>query len=73
MMITIWRSLNHPSEVKRDGICIYCKNTLPLKVLDIHILQECINFEIKTENKLCNFITLSLAYAIPGYFRIIYR
>ena len=24
----------------------------------MHILQECINFEIKTENKLCNFIVL---------------
>ena len=24
----------------------------------IYILQECINFEIKTENKLCNFTAL---------------
>ena len=49
---------DHPSEDKRGGICIYYKHTLPLKVLDIHILQECINFEIKIENKLCNFIVL---------------
>ena len=49
---------DHPSENKRGGVCIYYKNTLPLKVLDIHILQECINFEIKIENKLCNFIVL---------------
>ena len=49
---------DHPFENKRGGVCIYYKNTLPLKVLDIHILQECINFEIKIENKLCNFIVL---------------
>ena len=47
-----------PSEDKRGGVCIYCKYTLPLKVFDIHIVQECINFEIKIENKLCNFIVL---------------
>ena len=39
-------------------ICVYYKNTLPLKVLDIHALQEYINFQIKIENKLCNFIVL---------------
>ena len=49
---------DHPSEDKRGGICIYYKHTLPLKVLDIHILQECINFEVKIENKRCNFIVL---------------
>ena len=47
-----------PSEDKRGGVCIYCKYTLPLKVFDIHIVQECIKFEIKIENKLCNFIVL---------------
>ena len=55
---------DHPSEDKRDGVCIYYKNTLHLKVLYIYIyiyiyiLQECINFGIKIENKLCNFIVL---------------
>ena len=39
-------------------VCVYYKNTLPLHVLDIHILQECINVEIKIEKKLCNFIVL---------------
>ena len=49
---------DHPSEDKRGGICTYYKHKLPLKVLDIHILQECINFEVKIENKRCNFIVL---------------
>ena len=28
---------DHPSEDKRGGVCFYYKNTLSLKVLDIHI------------------------------------
>ena len=54
---------DHLSEDKHGGVCIYNKNTLPLKVLDIHILHECINFEIKIENKVCNFIVL---YRLPS-------
>ena len=34
------------------------KNSLPLKVPDIQLLQECINFEIKIADKICNFISL---------------
>ena len=57
---------DHPSEDKRGGVCIYYKNTLHLQLLDIHILQECINFKIKIENKLCNFIVL---YPSPSQFQ----
>ena len=32
--------------------------SLPLKILDIQLLQECINFEIKIADKTCNFIFL---------------
>ena len=49
---------DHQSEDKRGGVCIYYKNTLHLKLLDIHILQECINFKIKIENKLCKLYSL---------------
>ena len=49
---------DHPSKDKHGGVCIYYNNTLPLKVLDIHMLHECINFEIKIENKLCSCIVL---------------
>ena len=38
--------------------CIYYKNFLPLKVIDNQYLQECINFEMKIREKLCNFIVL---------------
>ena len=43
---------------QKGGVCIYFENSLPLKVLDIQLLQECINFEIKIADKTCNFISL---------------
>ena len=49
---------DHPSNVKRGGICIYYKNLLPLKVTNIQYLQECSNFEMKIGDKLCNFVAL---------------
>ena len=49
---------DHPSNTKKGGVCIYFKNSLPLKVLDIQLLQECINFEIKIADKTYNFISL---------------
>ena len=51
---------DHPSNKKRDGVCIYYKNSLPLRVLSIHYLQECINFELKIGDKLCNSISLTV-------------
>ena len=38
--------VDHPSDVKRGGVCIYYKTMLPLKVLSTNFLQECINFEV---------------------------
>ena len=49
---------DHPSNVKCGGICIYYKNFLPLKVTKIQYLQECMNFEMKIGDKLCNFVAL---------------
>ena len=43
---------DYPSNAKKGGICIYLKNSLPLRVLDIQLLQECINFEIKIADKM---------------------
>ena len=31
---------------------------LPLRILNVRYLQECINFEIKVGNKVCNLISL---------------
>ena len=37
----------HPSNTKRGGVCVYYKNTLSFKVINIKYLQKCITFEIK--------------------------
>ena len=49
---------DHPSNTKRDGVCIYYKHSLPFKLLGICYLEECINFGISFGGKLCNFISL---------------
>ena len=40
---------DHSSNTKRGGVCIYYRNPLPLKILVIHYLQECIR---------CRFVSL---------------
>ena len=49
---------DHPSNKKRGGVRIYYKSTLPLRILDISNLDECINFEVSIANKICRFIQL---------------
>ena len=49
---------DHPSNTKRGGVCIYYQNFLPLKLINIHYLNECITFEIKLGDKICNFVSL---------------
>ena len=44
--------------IKRGGVCIYYKISLPLKIKNIHDLQECLNLEIKIKDKLRTFISL---------------
>ena len=53
---------DHPSNTKPGGVCIYHRNSLPLKILNIQYLHECINFEIRIGGKLCRFISL---YHLP--------
>ena len=38
---------DHPSNTKRVGVCLYYKNYLPLRVLNISYLKECLNVELK--------------------------
>ena len=46
------------SNTKRGGVCIYFKESLPLRLYNVSYLNECICFEIMISNKLCNFISL---------------
>ena len=49
---------DHPSNNKRGDLCIYYKLTLPLKILNISNLDECINFEVSIASKICRFMQL---------------
>ena len=49
--------LDHQSNQKRGGICIYHKDFLPIKVNNISCLKECLNFDLSVHGKQCN-ITL---------------
>ena len=46
------------SNTKRGGVCIYFKESLPLRLYNFSYLNECICFEIMISTKLCNFISL---------------
>ena len=49
---------DHPSNKKRGGVCIYYKSYLPLRIIDINYLNECVRFELMVGDKLCDFIAL---------------
>ena len=49
---------DHPSGNRRGGVCVYYKETLPIKMLDINYLQECICFDLKIGSKLCSIVSL---------------
>ena len=48
---------DHPSNTKRGGVCIYYRNFLPSKLINTHYLNECITFEIKFGDKICNIVS----------------
>ena len=49
--------LDYPSNNKREGVCIFYKSFLPLRILDVQYLQESICFEFKIGHKTCNFLS----------------
>ena len=57
---------DHLSHPKRGCVCIYYRNSLPVRVLSIHYLRVSINFEIIIWGKLCNLpirITTTIYWA----------
>ena len=52
---------DHSSNNKRRGIFMYSKHFLLLRSLDIQYLQECINFDMRIGDKVCNFIFLYIS------------
>ena len=51
-------SADHPSNTKREGVCLYYKNNLPLRVINIGYLNECLTLELMFGDKICNFAVL---------------
>ena len=47
---------DHPTNSKRGGVCIYYKDSLTLKIINIQYLQESINFHLIIGDKVCHFI-----------------
>ena len=52
---TLVRS-DHPSNNKREGVCIYYKSFVPSIILNVKYLQESKCFEPKIGEKTCNFL-----------------
>ena len=49
---------DHPSGNPSGGVCIYYKESLSIKMLNINYLQECICFDLKIGSKLCTVVSL---------------
>ena len=47
----------HPSGNWRGGVCIYYRESLPIKMLNINYFQKCICFDLKIGNKLCTIVS----------------
>ena len=54
---TLFRA-DHPLDVKRGGVCVYYKSCLPINVLNISMLSECIILELSLEDKNLFFSSL---------------
>ena len=55
--------VDHLSNQKQGGICIYHKDFLPIKVSNISCLKESLNFSLSVYGKLCN---ITLIYHPPS-------
>ena len=49
---------HHPPNSKRCGVCIYYKEALLVRVINVSFLNEGIRFELKIDEELCSFISL---------------
>ena len=53
----------HPNNVKRGGVCIYYKESLPVRVINLPYLQEALLLELNDQNKK---IIISSLYRSPS-------
>ena len=57
---------DQPSNTKRGGVLLYCKSFLPIKLIDVSYLNECMSFELRVAGKVCKFLSL---YRSSGQYR----
>ena len=60
LMVIIWFDLITQVTLRGGGVCFYYKESLPVRLVDITFLPECLAYEIKIQNK-------------KGYVAIMYR
>ena len=54
---------DHPNNIKRGGVCIYYKESLPVRVITLSYLKEALLLEITYNNKK---VILSVIYRSPS-------
>ena len=54
---------DHPNDIKRGGICIYFKEILPVRVINIPYLKEALILEMTYNNKR---VLVSVIYRSPS-------
>ena len=54
---------DHPNNIKRDGVCIYCKESLPVRVISLPYLKEALLLEMTCKNKK---VIVSVIYRPPS-------
>ena len=54
---------DHPSDSKRCGVCCYFKESLPIRILKITPMTECLVLEMLYNNKL---VIVSVIYRSPS-------
>ena len=54
---------DHPNNVKRGGVCIYYKESLPVRVINLPYVQEALLLELNDQNKK---IIISSLYRSPS-------
>ena len=55
---------DHLSNVKRGGVCIYYKNHLPLKLINVNFLHEYLTIELNIKNRLCVLVALYISHLV---------
>ena len=53
--------VDHPNKTKTDCVCIYCKESLGTKVLDVLYINQCLLFKVQNKTGY-----LSIMYRSPG-------